>query len=183
VSGKGIPAALIMASFRASLIAEIRNNYSIRTVFAKVNKLLWESVEADRFVTAVYGVLDLTARRFTYVNAGHNPGLIYRAGTGKMDHLEATGPLLATFEAATYKERHTQIEPGDVLVLYSDGVTEAMSPEGELFGMERLEELVRVRAPEGAGAVLRGVREATRAFQEGRQFDDLTLVVVKGIGA
>jgi sigma-B regulation protein RsbU (phosphoserine phosphatase) len=183
VSGKGIPAALIMASFRASLIAEIRNNYSIRTIFAKVNKLLWESIEADRFVTAIYGVLDLTDRRFTYVNAGHNPGLIARAASGKIDHLEATGPLLGTFEAATYRERHTQIEPGDVLVLYTDGVTEAMSPDGELFGMERLEELLRARAPEGAAAVLRGVREAVRAFQEGHQADDLTLVVVKGIGA
>lgn len=183
VSGKGIPAALIMASYRASLIAEIRNNYSIRTVFAKVNKLLWESIEADRFVTAVYGVLDLSGRRFTYVNAGHNPGLVVRAGSGKIDHLEATGPLLGTFESATYKERQTQIAPGDVLVLYTDGVTEAMSPDGELFGMERLEDVVRARAPEGSGGVLRGVREAARAFQEGHQADDLTLVVVTGIGA
>jgi sigma-B regulation protein RsbU (phosphoserine phosphatase) len=70
VSGKGIPAALIMAAFRASLIAEVRNNYAIRTVFAKVNKLLWESIEVNRFVTAFYGVLDIHGRRFTYVNAG-----------------------------------------------------------------------------------------------------------------
>jgi len=183
VSGKGIPAALIMAAFRASLIAEIRNNYSIRTILAKVNKLLWESVEIDRFVTAVYGVLDLQSRRFTYVNAGHNPGLLYRPATGKFDHLDPTGPLLGTFEAATYKERHVEIHPGDVLVVYTDGVTEAMTPTGELFGVERLHEVIRERAGEGAASVVRGVREACRVFQEGRQADDLTLVVVRGLGA
>ena len=183
VSGKGIPAALIMASFRASLIAEIRNNYSIRTIMAKVNKLLWESVEADRFVTAIYGVLDLQNRRFTYVNAGHNPAIVFRAATGRMDQLDATGPLLGTLEGATYKERHVEIHPGDVVVLYTDGVTEALSPEGELFGMERLQEVVRARAADGAGAVLRAIREAVRAFQEGRQTDDLTVVVVKGLVA
>ncbi len=183
VSGKGIPAALIMASFRASLIAEIRNNYSMRTIVAKVNKLLWESVEADRFVTAIYGVLDIQSRRFTYVNAGHNPGVIFRPVTGKIDHLDATGPLLGTLEAATYKERHVEIHPGDVLVLYTDGVTEAMNPEGELFGMERLEEVLREKAVEGAASVLRAIRETVQTFQEGRQTDDLTVVVVKGIGA
>lgn len=182
VSGKGIPAALIMASFRASLIAELRNNYSIRTVFAKVNKLLWESVEADRFVTSLYGVLDLSLRRFTYVNAGHNPGLLLRSATGRIEHLDPTGPLLGTFEAATYKERHVEVEENDFLVLYTDGVTEALSREGELFGVERLEEVLRVRAAEGAPSVHRGVREAVRAFEEGRQTDDLTLVVVKGVG-
>jgi sigma-B regulation protein RsbU (phosphoserine phosphatase) len=97
--------------------------------------------------------------------------------------LDATGPLLGTLEAATYKERQTEIHPGDVLVLYTDGVTEAMSPAGELFGMDRLHEVIRARAGEGAGAVLRGIRETAREFQEGRQTDDLTVVVVKGLGA
>lgn len=183
VSGKGIPAALIMASFRASLIAEIRNNYSMRTIFAKVNKLLWESVEADRFVTGIYGVLDIQNRRLTYVNAGHNPGVLFRSASGKIDHLDATGPLLGTLEAATYKERQTEIHPGDVLVLYTDGVTEAMSPAGELFGMDRLHEVIRTRASDGAASVLKGIRETAREFQEGHQTDDLTVVVVKGLGA
>jgi sigma-B regulation protein RsbU (phosphoserine phosphatase) len=116
VSGKGIPAALIMASFRASLIAEVRNNYAIRTIIGKVNRLLWESVEADRFVTAFYGVLDINARRITYVNAGHNPGLLYRAATNQFESLDSTGPLLGTLETATFKERHAD-PPRDLLVL------------------------------------------------------------------
>jgi phosphoserine phosphatase RsbU/P len=181
VSGKGIPAALIMASFRASLIAEVRNNYSIRTILAKVNKLLWESVEAGRFVTAVYGVLDLAARRFTYANAGHNPGVLYRAATTQFDSLEPTGPLLGTIEAATYKERQVEIRPGDILVLYTDGITEAMNPASELFGPDRLKDVIRTRAGDSAAGILRGIRETVRAYTEGPLRDDLALVVLKGV--
>src|SRR2546428_5529227 len=136
VSGKGIPAALIMAAFRASLIAEVRNNYAIRTVFAKVNKLLWESIEIDRFVTAIYGVLDIQGRKYTYVNAGHNAGLLYRAATDSFETLDSTGPLLGTLETAMFKERQVGVRPGDGLTLYTDGITEAMNPEEELFGGE-----------------------------------------------
>ncbi len=180
VSGKGIAAALIMASFRASLIAEIRNNYAIRTVFAKVNKLLWESVEPDRFVTAIYGVLDLQNRRLTYVNAGHNPALLYRTEADRFELLDATGPLLGTFEAATFKERQVEIPAGDLLVLYTDGVTEAMNQAGELFGEERLRDVIRARKQETAATVVRGIWETVRAYRAGEQDDDLTIVAVKG---
>lgn len=181
VSGKGIAAALIMAAFRASLIAEIRNNYAIRTTMAKVNRLLWESVEADRFVTALFGVLDTASRRFTYVNAGHNPAVLYRAATGQFDTLEPTGPLLGTFESATFKERVVEIRPGDVLVMYSDGVTEAMSQAGEFFGEERLRSEIELRKAEPAVVALRGIWEAVQAFQGGEQDDDVTIVVVRGM--
>jgi len=181
VSGKGIAAALIMAAFRASLIAEIRNNYAMRTTMGKVNRLLWESVEADRFVTALFGVLDMGGRRLTYVNAGHNPALLYRGTTGQFDTLDPTGPLLGTFEGATFKERVVEIRPGDVLVMYTDGVTEAMSPAGELFGEERLRAEITARKDEPAAVVLRGVWEAVQAFQGGEQDDDVTIVVVRGM--
>ncbi len=183
VSGKGIPAALIMASFRASLIAEIRNNYAIRTVFAKVNKLLWESVEPDRFVTAVYGVLDTGNRRFTYVNAGHNPAFLFRAAEDRFDSLDATGPLLGTFESATFKERSVEIAAGDLLVLYTDGVTEAMNTTGQFFGEERLRGVIRSRRAEPATTVVRGIWETVRAFRDLEQHDDLTVVAIKGLPA
>jgi sigma-B regulation protein RsbU (phosphoserine phosphatase) len=182
VSGKGIAAALIMASFRASLIAEIRNNYAIRTIMTKVNRLLWESVEADRFVTALYGVLDITARRFTYVNAGHNPGFLYRAAADRFDSLDATVPLLGTLQTVSFKERTVEIAPGDVLVLYTDGVTEAMNGSQEFFGEERLQEVVRRRKAEPAALVVRGIWDAVREFRQGDQDDDLTIVVLKGTG-
>jgi sigma-B regulation protein RsbU (phosphoserine phosphatase) len=169
-----------MASFRASLIAEVRNNYAIRTIFAKVNKLLWESVEADRFVTALYGVLDVDARRLTYVNAGHNPGLLFRAATGQFDTLDSTGPLLGTLESATFKERQAEVRVGDVLALYTDGITEAMSGE-ELFGEERLKDVIRARKDGSAAEIVRGIRETVGAFAGGEPDDDLTVVVVKGV--
>ena len=182
VSGKGIAAALIMASFRASLIAEIRNNYAIRTVLTKVNKLLWESVEADRFVTAIYGVLDIQNRRFTYVNAGHNPAFLYRAAADRFESLDATGPLLGTFESATFKERQVEIPAGDLLVLYTDGVTEAMNAAGEFFGEGRLQGVMKARKDETAASVVRAIWEAVRAFRAGDdQDDDLTIVAIKGL--
>ncbi len=181
VSGKGIPAALIMAAFRASLIAEVRNNYAIRTVFTKVNRLLWESIEIDRFVTAIYGVLDIQARRFTYVNAGHNPGLLYRATTDSFENLDSTGPLLGTLEGATFKERQVEIRPGDILTLYTDGITESMSAAEELFGEERLKDVVRSRRGGSAAEIVRAIRETVSAFAGGEPDDDLTLVLLKGV--
>jgi sigma-B regulation protein RsbU (phosphoserine phosphatase) len=181
VSGKGLAAALIMASFRASLIAEIRNNYAIRTIIAKVNRLLWQSIEPDRFVTGIYGVLDSDGRRFTYVNAGHNSALLLRAGGDAFDLLEATGPLLGTFENATYKERMVEVRPGDVLVLYSDGVTEAMSAAGEFFGEERLQDVVRRLRGERAATIVRGIGDHVSEFRVGGLDDDMTIVVVKGV--
>ncbi len=181
VSGKGIPAALIMAAFRASLIAEVRNNYAIRTVFTKVNRLLWESIEIDRFVTAIYGVLDIQARRFTYVNAGHNPGLLYRAATDSFENLDSTGPLLGTLEGATFKERQVEIRPGDILTLYTDGITESMSAAEELFGEERLKDVVRSRRGGSAAEIVRAIRETVSAFAGGEPDDDLTLVLLKGV--
>jgi sigma-B regulation protein RsbU (phosphoserine phosphatase) len=172
-----------MASFRASLIADIRNNYAIRTVLTKVNKLLWESVEPDRFVTAIYGVLDVENRRFTYVNAGHNPAVLYRPAENRFDALDATGPLLGTFEAATFKERQVEIASGDLLVLYTDGVTEAMDTVGDLFGEARLQDVIRARKDDTAAGVVRGIWEAVRSFRAGDQDDDLTIVAVKGLPA
>ncbi len=180
VSGKGIPAALIMAAFRASLIAEVRNNYAIRTVFTKVNRLLWESIEVERFVTAIYGVLDIHGRRFTYVNAGHNPGILYRSATDSFENLDSTGPLLGTFESATFKERQTEIRPGDILTLYTDGITESMNAENDLFGEERLKDVIRSRRGGPAAEIARAIRETVSAFSGGEPDDDLTLVIVKG---
>jgi sigma-B regulation protein RsbU (phosphoserine phosphatase) len=180
VSGKGLAAALIMASFRASLIAEIRNNYAIRTIISKVNRLLWESVEADRFVTAIYGVLDIESRRFTYVNAGHNPAFLCRTGSDAFESLEATGPLLGTFGTATYKERMTEVRPGDIVVLYTDGVTEAMSATNDFFGEERLQDVIRKSRGGSAAEILRAIRSEVAAFQGGGLVDDMTIVVMKG---
>ncbi|MFH0778284.1 MAG: SpoIIE family protein phosphatase, partial [Candidatus Eisenbacteria bacterium] len=123
VSGKGIPASLIMASFRASLRAEIRNNYAIRTIFRKTNALLYESTETGRFVTAFYGVLDTKNKVLTFSNAGHNPPILLRSGGG-MELLSEGGTILGILPDSAYEERPISLGSGDVLALYTDGVVE-----------------------------------------------------------
>ncbi len=184
VAGKGVPAGLVMATFRASLIAEIRNNYAISVILSKVNALLCESIEETSFVTAVYGVLDATTRRFTYSNAGHNPPLLLRAN-GTAEWLEIGGTILGRFESSGYREAWVGLAPGDVLVFYTDGITEAESPEGEMFGSERLLEVVRegMREQRDAHGLCARILEAVRSHSKSvHAQDDLTGVVLKVLG-
>jgi len=179
VSGKGMPAALIMASFRASLIAEIRNNYSIATILSKVNALQFESTEAASFVTAVYGVLDTQNRILTYSNAGHNYPLWVRA-TGGIRVLETGGTVLGAFPDSAYEQERLDLVPGDVLVFYTDGVTDARNGDQEMFGEERLLDLVQTERGRSAGEIRQAVLSAVNAFVHGApQFDDITLIVLK----
>ncbi len=179
VSGKGIPAALIMAGFRMSLLAEIRNEFTMRAVMRKVNTLLHESTERDKFVTLFYGVLDWKNRSLSFSNAGHNPPLLLR-GDGRAQYLLEGGVALGVLPDARYEERPVALHPGDVLLLYTDGVSEAESPTGEQFGTERLERCLRRLAAGTAQEILKGVVDEVTAYAgEHGVDDDLTLVVVK----
>ncbi|MGH7197409.1 MAG: PP2C family protein-serine/threonine phosphatase, partial [Candidatus Omnitrophota bacterium] len=178
VSGKGIPAALIMAAFRASLKAEIRNNYAIRTIMAKVNSLMHESIEAGNYVTAFYGVLDSAKKIFTYCNGGHNPPLVLRAG-GSPEYLSKGGVALGIFADSTYKEKPIPLQGGDILVFYTDGVTEARNEKDEEFGLARLERLVEENRGLPAREIYRAIEGEVTRFQNYRRQDDFTLIVLK----
>jgi len=179
VAGKGVPAGILMATFQASLRAEIRNNYAIAVILGKVNRLISESVEDTAFVTAVYGVLDRERRRLTYANAGHNPPLLLRA-SGRVEWLTAGGPLLGPLPDARYTEEFLDLDAGDLLVLYTDGITEARSPSGEMFGIERLLEVARAAGPaEPARSVCARILEAVRAHTGVHAEDDLTALVLR----
>jgi len=179
VSGKGIPAALIMAGFRMSLLAEIRNEFTMRAVMRKVNSLLHESTERDKFVTLFYGVLDWKNRSLSFSNAGHNPPLLLRAD-GRVQYLLEGGVALGVLPDARYEERPVALQPGDVLLLYTDGVSEAESPTGEQFGTRRLEQCLKRVAGGTAHEILKGVVDEVTAYAgEHGVSDDLTLVVVK----
>jgi phosphoserine phosphatase RsbU/P len=179
VSGKGVAAALLMAAFRASLLAEIRNQFAIRRILQKVNRLLFESTDAGKFVTAFYGVLDAKNRVFTFANAGHNPPLLLRAN-GDVEWLSEGGLPLGVMEEATYEERPVPLGVGDVLVLYTDGVTEASDESEEQFGVERLEALVRLHAKGPAATLLEAIRHDVEAFTGERHLnDDLTVIVAR----
>ncbi len=179
VSGKGVAAALLMAAFRASLLAEIRNHYAIRRILQKVNRLLFESTEPGKFVTAFYGVLDAKNRVFTFSNAGHNPPLLLHAD-GRAEWLSEGGLPLGVLEDSSYEERPTPLATGDVLVLYTDGVTEAANEHEEEFGVERLEALVRAKAHRPAAEIVESIRTQVDAFTGERHLnDDLTLLVAR----
>jgi sigma-B regulation protein RsbU (phosphoserine phosphatase) len=179
VSGKGAPAALIMATLRASLRAEIRNRYAIAEILSKVNYLLWESTEPERFATAVYGVLDLKRRVLTYANAGHNPPLRLDK-SGHASWLSEGGLVLGPFPDSTYDETVLTLAAGDVLLLYTDGVTEAADPDGEQFGPERLVEVARDNRRRPAAEICRELVARVRAHT-GLETpeDDLTVVVLR----
>src|SRR5215213_4275750 len=142
VSGKGVPAAILMAFLRSSLRAATHIGYATNVSLAKVNYLLWESIERNQFVTAFHGILDASNKTLSYSNAGHNPPLLMDAdGTARF--MERGGLPLGMFKATRYYEYYQAIEPGQLLVLYTDGVTEAMGADGEEYGRARLEAAVR----------------------------------------
>jgi sigma-B regulation protein RsbU (phosphoserine phosphatase) len=179
VSGKGMPAALVMASFRASLIAEIRNNYSIRTIGQKVNALLCESLETGMYVTAVYGVLNLTKHVFTYSNFGHNPPILLRRN-GKVELLTVGGVVLGVNRQATFEERAFTLQPGDMIVMYTDGVTEVFDSNGREFGSAGLIEVVKANSPMRSVEIAGAIREAvSKHASPTHVYDDLTVVVIK----
>ncbi len=177
-SGKGIPASLIMAAFRASLKAEIRNNYTIRTIFNKVNFLLFESLERENYVTAVYGVLDTKSKIFTFSNAGHNPPILYRPN-GTIEYLTEGGIALGMFPNSTYEERSLPLSKGEIIVFYTDGTTEAMNKNREEFGIKRLEEIIRTNYSLPARALQDKIIDKINQFASGQKSDDLTMVVIK----
>ncbi len=179
VSGKGIPAALLMAGFRMSLLAEIRNEFAIRAVMRKVNQLLHESTERDRFVTAFYGVLDWRNGVLIFSNAGHNPPLLLRAD-GTKEELTDGGVALGVLEDARYEERPLAVEHGDVVVLYTDGVSEAENAEGEQFGPERIERIVRAHPAHNARELTQDIVAAVLDWAGERGLnDDLTLLILR----
>jgi len=184
VSGKGIPAALLMANLQASLHAQVVRPGKVAEVVFRMNNLLVRSTDTHMFATFFYAVLDRNKATFTSTNAGHNPPLLFRAG-GKIERLEKGGLLLGFLANQKYVQQTKTIKPGDVVVLYTDGVTEAVGPSSEiisenLFGEERLIEVARANTSRSAreiqAAILKAVSNHTANIT---QYDDITLVVIK----
>jgi sigma-B regulation protein RsbU (phosphoserine phosphatase) len=168
-----------MAGFRASLIAEIRNNYAIRTIFRKVNNVLREMTAQDNFITGFYGVLDARNRIFTFTNGGHNAPVLIRA-SGEIERLAEGGPLVGVIKDAVYEERPVWLGPGDVLVFYTDGATEVTGADGDEFGERRLVDLVRAMRDRSAAEMCEGIHDAVLDFAGPQSpTDDITLIIVK----
>jgi len=182
VSGKGVPAALIMATFRAALRAQRVRGLELDGIADRLNRILLESTDASRFVTAFYGLLDPPSGEFAFANCGHNPPILLR-GAGPRETLPSGGPALGMWREARFAPGSVALRPGDILVLYTDGVIEAMNASGEMFGVDRLERVIASRRHDAARDLVGAVVDATRAFAGRSTYeDDFTLVVVKRQG-
>jgi serine phosphatase RsbU (regulator of sigma subunit) len=181
VSGKGVPAALLMAFLRASLRAATHIGYAVHISMAKVNYLLWESIKSNQFVTAFYGLLDATNRTLAYANAGHNPPLLIDAD-GKSRFEERGGVPLGMFRDSRYYEHHLMLAPGQMLVLYTDGVTEAVNAAGEEYGTERLVETVLQGRGLSARELIDFIHQDVIKWTEGiGATDDVTFFIIKAL--
>ena len=180
VAGKGVPAALLMSKLQATLRGETSHEVTVPEVPERANRLLMESMEgSSKFVTFFYGALEPDTRRLRYSNAGHNPPYLLRA-TGQLEQLETGGLLLGIFPHARYDEGVVELQPGDVIVLFTDGVTEAEDRHKGQFGEERLIALLHEAHGGDARAIGDRICQEVLKFSKGLQMaDDLTVVVVK----
>jgi len=179
VSGKGVPAALFMVITK-TLIENFSFCKNPKEVMESVNCKLCEKNEADMFVTAFMGFYNISSGRFTYVNAGHNPPLVKKYGSG-YEYLDTEpGHVLAWMKNIKYSEKEIRLEPGDVLYLYTDGVTEAMNRKKEFFGEQRLRDALNANKDSPPKELLYAVKQEIDNFADGtEQSDDITMLALK----
>lgn len=179
VSGKGTAAALLMSSLHAAVHAQAGSHDTLVATISAVNRYLADNIPANRFVTLFYAELDPESGALSFLNAGHNPPLIIHAA-GTVEQLASGGLPLGIKRDAEYREGRTQLQHGDVLVIYSDGVTEAVSPTGEEFGPTRLYEVVSRNIDASAAGIRDRIESSLTKFAQGTSAsDDITLVIVK----
>ena len=187
VSGKGMQAALLMATLRAGLHSEVTRKTDLPSMAETLNSLLYASSTSGKFATFFYAQLHPETDQMTSINAGHNYPLVIRCDGG-CDQLEKGGVMLGMFpndvlsEIAEYEQETTQLCSGDVVLFYTDGVTETVNPDEELYGEERLEAVATRVKGESADQICQAIYNDVIEFQgEAQQFDDLTLMVLKKI--
>jgi len=180
VAGKSIPAALFMALSRTIVRANAAHQPQTAEVLREANNMIAEDASAGMFVTLFYGILDGKAHTLTYANAGHPPLLVFRTGGCRCTEQEVTGVALGAMDGMEYEERQVQFLPGDVAVLYTDGVTEAVNRKGEMYGLKRLCSVMTRNGHLSAQEIMEKVLDDISEFSgDQSQYDDITLVVLK----
>jgi serine phosphatase RsbU (regulator of sigma subunit) len=179
ISGKGIAAALLMANLQANL----RSRYALALddlprLLKSVNQLFYENTPDDRYATLFFAVYDDHSRELEYANCGHNPPLLFRAD-GSIESLASTSTVIGLFPEWHCATRHITLAPGDLLVIYTDGVTEAADASGNEFGEARIVETVQRHLQDSPQQLSLNIQEAVQKFSAGEQFDDLTLVIAR----
>ena len=184
VSGKGVPASLIMAICRSVLRSEAAKNPSPADVLHKVNRQLYPDIKEDMFISMAYLVLDHAHSGVMLARAGHDAPLLFKRASQSVEKLKPPGMVVGIDSGSVFdritNDFNVPIEPGDCLLLYTDGVTEALDSAGDEFGVERTIESVRASARNGAQAVVNRVIEDVRDFSGTTpQNDDITLIAIR----
>jgi serine phosphatase RsbU (regulator of sigma subunit) len=178
VSGKGISAALLASMAQGVIHAQFNSGLSLPEVLTSLNRVLVEKSDDNRFITLFCALIDADGT-LSYVNAGHNPAILVRA-SGQTDLLSTGSMLLGAFDFAEYQAQQTRLAPGDVLVIFSDGVTEAVDATNQVFGDERLQELVKENKGLSSKELKNRIEQEVVAFTRGLpQGDDITLIALK----
>jgi sigma-B regulation protein RsbU (phosphoserine phosphatase) len=182
VTGKGVPAALLVSTLHASLRAYIQSNINLRDLTEKLNNMVSLNSPPDRFITFFIMILDSMGHTLTWVNAGHNFPYLYRPSSDELIELQASGLPLGMIEDMKYESREIKLQADDVLMLYTDGVTEAMNKSGDQYGEERLKTLVRRTSGKNAFQIKEALLDDVRLFvgQEPPS-DDLTALILKHV--
>ena len=179
VSGKGAPAALLMANLQASLRTLVGEKKSISELMSLINNMIVQNTDIDKFITAVYGILDIEKKLFVYSNAGHNPPLLVH-DDGTIEQMEKGGLVLGMMKDVPYEEGTIHLRPNDLIIMYTDGVTEAMNAEEEEFGEESLLDTIQEDENLSAEALSQKIVQRVKSFAaDDQQQDDITLVIIK----
>ena len=183
VVGKGVSAGLIMASMQTALRALVPESDTPAGVLARLNALFSHNAFFTTMVTLFLGAYDPSTRRLVYSNAGHNPPLIYRPvkdGPDELFSLRPTAPAIGLLEDPPFREGTVELAPGNLLLFYTDGVTEAFNPQDEQYGIDRLEDFLHRNADTSPKSLIRGLQRELMEFAQGEQFaDDITLIAGK----
>jgi sigma-B regulation protein RsbU (phosphoserine phosphatase) len=180
VSGKGTPAALLMANLQATIRALVPLQLPLHELTGRVNDLMCQNTGGNKFVTFFWGIVDHRSMTLTYVNAGHNYPYL-RHSDGRIERLDRGGMILGVLPAVTpYEESTLPLEAGELLVLFTDGVSEAMSREGKEYGEDRLQAVIESSVGKGAQAIIDAVHHDILGHTTGApQSDDITMMVIK----
>jgi phosphoserine phosphatase RsbU/P len=182
VSDKGLPSALFMVHTRAAVRSAMRHSLTVAETLIEANRLVEREASKGNFVTLFCALLDTASGELRFANAGHNPALLYHANDQRIIPLMRTGLPLGISGEASYQENKVILEAGDVLVLYTDGLTEGYNTEFEEFGVARLETAIRAGAGGNAAELVGAIERAVDGFVGGGPpYDDLTLVAVKRV--
>jgi sigma-B regulation protein RsbU (phosphoserine phosphatase) len=179
VTGKGMPAALLVSTLHSALRLLLDRVEAGPEFLERLNRHICEASQANKFITLIFTWIDPLSHRLTYLNAGHNPGVVLRARGGEVE-LPSSGPPLGIVPHARYKAATVDLEPGDLVCLYSDGITECEAPDDEQYGLDRLVHLLRLEEKQLLPDIIQAIDGTMVQFAQGRpQNDDQTVVLLR----